>query len=39
MVQLLAPHPAHELPVPETRDVSPLLLLEKEAQGDMMRLA
>jgi len=39
VTQLLAPHPAQELPVPETRAVSPLLFFEKETQGDIIRLA
>jgi hypothetical protein len=30
---------AQESPLPETRDVSPLLFLEKETQGDMIRRA
>jgi len=30
---------SQELPLPETRDVNPLLSLEKETQGDMIRLA
>jgi len=38
-VQLLALHMSQELPMPETRDVSPLLFLEKETQGDMIRRA
>jgi hypothetical protein len=39
VAQLPALQPAHELPVPETRDVSPPLFLEKQTQGDIMRRA
>jgi hypothetical protein len=38
-VQLLAPQLAQELPVPEIRDVSPLLSRDRATQADIMRRA
>jgi hypothetical protein len=39
VVQLLAPQLAQELPVPEIRDVSPLLSRDRATQADMIRRA
>jgi hypothetical protein len=39
VAQVLALHVSQELPLPETRDVNPLLSRDRAKQGDMIRLA